>query len=248
VLGGHVGGLEQARDLGMHRAHVDDRAALLLRVHRLEAGAGGQEGAVEVDREHLLPGLERHLVHRADHLHAGIADQDVDAAELAHDALHTGLHLRLAGDVHGDADGLAAGIADLPGHRLGPFQVEVGDGDLGALAGEGQRDAAADAAGRTRDDGYLICHAHESVLRIREGACRGARWRRHLGIGRISRRRACRRPRTASARSCRSRRDPPGRRSGRRPLPASPSVAGARVAGPWRAARRSGRCPRPRGS
>ena len=65
----------------MHRAHVDDAAAGPAAYMRCRHGARGQEGAVEMDRQHLLPLGEFELLERRDDLDAGVADQDVDAAE-----------------------------------------------------------------------------------------------------------------------------------------------------------------------
>ena len=48
------------------------------RVHVPQRGAGGQEGAVEMDRQQLLPVGEVEVDERLDDLDAGIADQDVE--------------------------------------------------------------------------------------------------------------------------------------------------------------------------
>src|SRR3546814_1386793 len=55
---GDVRRLEPGGQVRVHRAHVDDRAALAARLHVAHALAGGEEGAVEVDRQHLLPVAE----------------------------------------------------------------------------------------------------------------------------------------------------------------------------------------------
>jgi hypothetical protein len=89
-----------------------------------------------------LPLLEWKLVQRADHLNPRVAHEHVDAAELAHGALHAGLDLGFAGDIRGDADSLATGVANLFSNRLRPLKVEVGDGNLRALTGKGKGDAA----------------------------------------------------------------------------------------------------------
>ncbi len=64
----------------MHRADVDDAAAALA-VYVAQRGTGGQEGAVQVHRQLLLPPGELELVHRRHDLDARIAHQDVEAAE-----------------------------------------------------------------------------------------------------------------------------------------------------------------------
>ena len=89
VLGGDVGRLEHRCLLRVHRAHVDDAAAAAGLVHVRQAGLGREEGAVEVDRQHLLPVGVAELLDRMDDLDAGVADQDVDAAERGDDVAAT---------------------------------------------------------------------------------------------------------------------------------------------------------------
>jgi hypothetical protein len=73
----------------------------------LQAGLGGEEGAVQVDGEHLLPLGELELLDRVHDLDAGIADQDVDAAEGRGASSTAGIHLVFVRHVHRDADRLA---------------------------------------------------------------------------------------------------------------------------------------------
>ena len=72
-------------------------------------------------------------------LDPGVADQDVDAAELGGDLVDAGLDLRLVGDVHRDRRRDAAAARDLAGDLLGGSQVEVGDGDLRASRAANRR-------------------------------------------------------------------------------------------------------------
>ena len=94
MLGGDVGRLELRRLLGVDRAHVD-HAAVLGGVHVLQAGLGGEEGAVEMDRQQLLPVGEGEVDQRLDDLDAGVADQDVDLAVFGHRVGDALLDLRL---------------------------------------------------------------------------------------------------------------------------------------------------------
>src|SRR5690606_41665287 len=64
----------------MHRAHVDDRAALAAPLHVAQAFAGGEERAVEVDGEHPLPVGEAEVGELVDDLDAGVRHQHVDLA------------------------------------------------------------------------------------------------------------------------------------------------------------------------
>jgi hypothetical protein len=116
-----------------------------------------------VDGQHLLPVREAELLERMDDLDAGVADQDVDAAEGSHRRLHRGVHLVFVGHVGADADRLAAGRLQFGGGGFGRFLVEVGDHDLRAFAGVDDRDLLADAAGRASDEGNLVFQLHESL-------------------------------------------------------------------------------------
>ena len=118
-----------------------------------QAGFGGEEGAVEVDREHLLPVGERKILERMDDLDAGIADQDVDAAPGLHDRGDSGVDLAFVCDIGGERHGARAGRLQLVGGRLGCCDVHVGDRDLGAFARVGGGDLLADAARGTGDEG-----------------------------------------------------------------------------------------------
>jgi hypothetical protein len=92
-------------------------------------------------------------------LDAGVVDQDVDGAEFGLAGTHHGLDLGRPGHV-------GAVVADAPaqpGHvRLGAFHVaEAVEQDVGALAGQLQGDAQANAAGGAGDK---RCLAFEHVL------------------------------------------------------------------------------------
>ena len=73
-----------------------------------KAGAGREERTVEVDREHLLPFRVAELFDRVDDLDAGVADENVDAAEVTDRGVHAVAHLSLIADVHRHAHGHAA--------------------------------------------------------------------------------------------------------------------------------------------
>ena len=117
-----------------------------------QARLGGEEGAVEVDRQHLLPLGERKLLERMDDLDAGVADQDVDVAERLDGGLHGRIDLGLVGDIHRHADRLAAGLLDLGCGGVGRLLVEIGDGNRRPFTREFQGDFLADAAGRAGDE------------------------------------------------------------------------------------------------
>jgi hypothetical protein len=59
----------------MYRTHIDNAAGVLL-VHLAQGCTGGQQGAVEVDREHPLPFREVEVDDGGDDLDASIADEE----------------------------------------------------------------------------------------------------------------------------------------------------------------------------
>ena len=97
-LAGPVGDAQRGGPQARDRGDVDDGAAALVahdRRHRL----GHQEGTGEVDRQHPLPLLQRHVQHRLEHRDARVVDQCIDAAELPVRLLHGVLHRRRVGDI-----------------------------------------------------------------------------------------------------------------------------------------------------
>ena len=91
----------------------------------------------------------------ASHLVRRVVDEDVDAAELPHGALDdrpavAGV-LEIARQLERGPAGLVHGARGLVGVALLGF--EVGDRDVGALAGERERDGAADARVTARHEG-----------------------------------------------------------------------------------------------
>ena len=137
---------------------------LLLLVHLAQRGARGEERAVEMDRQQLLPFGEFEVDERRDDLDAGIADQNVKRAEGLDHFGGADVHLFFVGDIHGDADGTLAARIDLPGSGIGRLLTEVGDGDLGAFSGEQDGDFLADSTGRTGDDRDFVLETHGTVL------------------------------------------------------------------------------------
>jgi hypothetical protein len=127
----------------------------------LQAGPGGQERAVEVDRQQLLPVGIGEIDQRADDLDAGVGDEDVDAAVALRRRGDAGLDLVLAGDVHRDRQRLAAGGLDLLGDGGRRLEIEVGDHRDRALGGEPPGDSPAETARRAGDDrnpSFKPCH------------------------------------------------------------------------------------------
>ena len=173
----------------MHRAHVDDRTACAAPVHVPDAGARGQEGTVEMDRQHLLPLGEAELLDRLDDLDAGIGNEDIDLAELPDDLGDTAIDFRLVGDIHGHADRLAAGVGDFLCRGLRAGQVEIGNRDRRAILRIDLGDALANAAGGAGDQGDLAFELHGRLLddvgmrRWRVARAAGIAWMVFSGAG-----------------------------------------------------------------
>ena len=148
----------------MHGTHVDDAAPGALLIHVLQGGSRREEGAIQMDRQHLLPFREVKILDRPHGLDAGVAHEHIDAAERGDRLVHAGLHLALACHIHCDADRVLA--AELRSCRVGAGLVEVGDGDPGAFAAKGARDFLADAAGGAGDNGNFAYEAHASLLSV----------------------------------------------------------------------------------
>ena len=125
-----------------------------------QTSLGGEECAVEMDREHLLPLGIAEFLQRMHDLDAGVRDQNIDAAERRDRRCDAIVDRLLIGDVHRHTDRLAARRANLSGTRIGGHFVEVGDRHLRAFARERHRDFPADAACRTGDDCAFVFEFH----------------------------------------------------------------------------------------
>ena len=139
-MGGEVG---VAADETVDRREVDDRTA----AGGAKQGNGvlrAEEDALEVGREHGVPGDLGALVHgpvaEPPPADARAVEQDVDALEAREERL----------DLVRDRE-------------VGLLAVEPHD--LGAGVREGRRDRASDPAGGSGDDGNLSCQAPSSTRR-----------------------------------------------------------------------------------
>ena len=117
----------EARAAAGDRADVDevgDAARLVLggREQMRERGVGDVEQALEVERDHPVPLLDRRVDDRAEQHHAGVVDDDVEPAELGDGALDGGDRLVAVGDV-----GLDREPAELAGERVEPVLAPRGE-------------------------------------------------------------------------------------------------------------------------
>ena len=127
--------------------------AVLLEVAEGLPGAG--EGAAQVDVDHGVEVLVRHLQQALVPQDAGVGDQDVQPAELGDGCLH-----ELLGDVgaahRGDDGGCAAAVGlNRPDSVGGDLGVHIVDDDGGALAGQFPGVGQAEAPSASGDDCYF---------------------------------------------------------------------------------------------
>ena len=142
---------------------VDDPAPTPLdhrRQHRLRA----QQRAPEVDVDHPVPLVDRHvaepILREVPH-DGGVVDQDVDAAERVDGRARHGLCRREIPHVDGHADGREPSPSRASAALAGGALVDVGQHHGGAGFAECTPVGHADAAGTTGDDGDLPAQIEE---------------------------------------------------------------------------------------
>ena len=139
-------------------------------------GAAQAEDAGEIDLEDVVPVVVAMRGGRLTADQPGVVDQDVDPAERRERLGHQAVGRRAIGEVGGEGDRAAAGAL---GNRVGggrgrPFaRVQH---DLGARAGERDRHAGAESAGRAGHERDAAVEA-EAIERHRRPAAGG----RHAG-------------------------------------------------------------------
>ncbi len=80
-----------------------------------------------------------------------VGEHHVEPSVLRHDTVDEGLDLSCLAHVDAHREGAAAAGHDLLGHRLGAVDVDVAEGDGGALGREEERGGAPDAERAARD-------------------------------------------------------------------------------------------------
>ncbi len=78
-----------------------EAAFLVLLFHRRDSLARAEKNAAQVRFHLYVPLLSRELIDRVELAQAGVVDEHVEPARLAHDFLEGGLYLRLLGHVTG---------------------------------------------------------------------------------------------------------------------------------------------------
>jgi hypothetical protein len=137
-------------------ADVDDAPAAALGDHLLGGELRAEEGALEVDRQHLLVLVLRGVEHRGPRLHAGVVDHHVETAEVLDRPVDQPLEVGDLAHVGLDTGRLVAERLDLVLELFsGVLLRHVVDDDVGLAPGERQRDRLADPAVAPGDDGNL---------------------------------------------------------------------------------------------
>src|SRR5262249_37184332 len=77
VLGRYIGFLQFRSFLRMYRPHIDYAPTSAGSQHVAHTGPRGEEGAVEMDGQHLLPVREGKTFNRMYDLDTGVADEDI---------------------------------------------------------------------------------------------------------------------------------------------------------------------------
>src|SRR5262249_4279490 len=148
------------------RRHHEDVAVALLQ-HRRKHVVGAGEGPARVHAHDEVEALHRRLEHRAPVERAGVVDEEVDPAHLVERRLDAALDLGVVAHIHlhGERSStellhLGRGVVDGAGEARVGLDGLGGSDDVTALAGEGERDVLADAAGGAGDEGHAIGEFH----------------------------------------------------------------------------------------
>src|SRR5262245_28985444 len=140
--------------------HVDQRAPLLL-VHVLDAGLGGEEGAIEVDGEHLFPVAEREFLNRMDDLNAGIRHKDIDPPKRLDRMFDARIDLVLLRHIHADADRRFL-ARQLLGRRVRGIGIQISDDHPAVCLQIALGNGMTDTAGGAGNEGYFAIKLHTS--------------------------------------------------------------------------------------
>ena len=165
-----------------HRGDVDDIAApRRLRIARGHASGDrlrGEERALEVGVQDLVPIGLGLLEHRLGDRDAGVVDQDVERAERALDLVQRALDRGALGHIERDARRATARRSDLPAELLELVRLARGEADRGAAVGQRASKAPAEAlrgAGHQGDaaaEVERIAHDDGPSSRIPGALCR----------------------------------------------------------------------------
>ena len=150
---------------------ADDRPARALGLHLVGRGLDDIEGAVEIDLDGALQQRRRQIEKRVERADAGVGGEDVDLAEGGDGGGDEVLRCFGPRDVALDRDRAAPERADLADDGVDRGALAVAgvvvapevQGDVGAVARGGDRDAGADAARGAGDDDGLAFEQHRRL-------------------------------------------------------------------------------------
>ncbi len=144
ALGGGIGeGIPRAAQ-PHDGGDIEHRGPCPSETHERQQGEGDENGAVEVDVDHLAVAIEGQLVDGGGIEDGGVVDQYVDASIGGLQRMGECRDGAFIADIHGKGGSLAACLDDRRDHGLGPAAVDIGDGDGRPLGGEAPGDALAD--------------------------------------------------------------------------------------------------------
>ncbi len=148
----------------MCRGGVDDAPPAFL-LHAGNGEADGVKGRRKVDRDDLVPFLDREFLDRRNVLNAGIVDEDVDRAELLIRLRHHPRDRIGIGHVGGRGIGLdLAFLRDVLGSlRILLRITQPVDHHIGPLRSQRAGDGEADPGGASGHEGGLSCKAHDGL-------------------------------------------------------------------------------------
>ena len=161
-LAGGIGGLARRGHDAVDARQVDDARLVGLAQQRQEGARQAHHG-MEVDLHEPVEIVLGHLLEAAAQGHAGVVDQQVDAAVDHADGGGQGAHRGAVGDVDLVQAGAHAQCARFPGGGIGRGGVDVAQGQVAGAARQRQRDGAADAAAGAGDHGHAVPELHGSA-------------------------------------------------------------------------------------
>jgi len=163
VLGGDVGQHVGRAVQASHRRGVDHAAGAGL-VHVRQYVLHAEEGAADVDRDHLVEHGGVLLFQGRDlALDAGVVEEHVDAAERVDRRLHVGGDVLLLADV-GPGDGDAAAATQRVARGVQALLVDIHQQHRRAFLEEAFGDLLADATGPAGDHRDLVLQAFHGNL------------------------------------------------------------------------------------
>jgi hypothetical protein len=142
------------RDHAGLRAHIDDAAEAPLD-HQPADGLAGEEGALEVDADHVVEVGLRHVLCRAFRTHAGVVDEHVNLAEVPVRLADRASDLVELLHVHLQGQGATAHRFDLACERLAALLAPKAERHVGPRMRESERASATEPARRGGDESHL---------------------------------------------------------------------------------------------